>query len=380
MKLLFCSCLLAIVTIVNSYAQMNYRVEITFTDEFNTNGGVKDGDVVRLYYIDQDVTFKSVVKNGKASFEGSINEPTVAMFNYKTGGVKLLLDGSDYALHLNTIKEGNRYTYESVVKTNSVFHNLWDGFNADLKGKHQQKREMLDKIDKSKTEEEVQALRREISLLDLEIKNSFKTTALRNPDNHAVAYFMGDAPDFSYRNYIDIFRSLNPEVQQSRVGQRLFTKLEAVKSMSEPDELPASPSPDNLLGHKIPEILGVDAAGKNVRLTDFNSPYTLIEFWASWCGPCRVVNIDMRAKYAAYKKQGLEIIGFSLDTDAERWKKAVEKDNTGWLQISDLKAGHSPVAQYFNLDALPANVVVDRNGVIVAQNIYGEALDRLLSK
>ncbi|MBX0334287.1 TlpA family protein disulfide reductase [Pontibacter sp. HSC-14F20] len=363
-----------------SYAQLNYHIEVSFADPYNNAGSVKDGDVVKLEHSFDDVKKEAVVKEGRAVFTGTVAEPTVAMFNYKRGGVKLLLDGSSYRLALTVKKEGDSFTYDAKIETSSAFHNLWSEFYINRGKQNNRKRELLDKVDSSPDEQQAKALRRELALLDLEILESFKTVTLKNPDNHAVAYFMGDAPDFSYKNYIGIYNALDDDVKQSYLGQRLLGKLKAVKSMSEAEEAPTSSVGREYIGQKVPEIGGMDVTGKSVTLgpKSLTSNYTLIEFWASWCGPCRKINIDMRAKYPEYRKKGLEIVGFSLDADAENWKKAVEKDNTGWLQISDLKAGHSPVAQFFNLNALPANVVVDQNGIIVAMDVYGEALERLL--
>jgi thiol-disulfide isomerase/thioredoxin len=366
--------------LVPAFGQMTYRVDVSFTDPYNTNGGVKNGDVVKLKYSFDNVEQKAVVKDGKATFTGMLAEPTVAMLNYKSGGVKLLLDGSDYTLTFTVAKRGEHFGYDHVLLTNSQFHKLWEDFYENNRNQTKRKLELLDQIDGSQDEAQANALRRELALLDLEIADSYKKVALTNPDNHAVAYFMGESPDFSYKNYMPIYSSLDEKVKNSQLGRRMLGKLEAVKGMYEEGEIAVAPAAKAYIGRKIPEITGVTETGESVRLSPVypKSRYTLIEFWASWCGPCRKINVDMRAKYAAYKKQGLEIIGFSLDADADNWKKAVAKDKTGWLQVSDLKAAHSPVAQFFNLEALPANVVVDAEGTIVAMDVYGEALEKLL--
>jgi peroxiredoxin len=106
----------------------------------------------------------------------------------------------------------------------------------------------------------------------------------------------------------------------------------------------------------------------------------LLEFWASWCGPCRGENPNLRRQYALYKGKGLEIIGVSLDHDKQAWKQAIEKDQLPWIHVSDLKGWKNEVATSYGIMAVPANFLIDPSGKIVAQNLRGEVLNKKLEE
>ena len=100
----------------------------------------------------------------------------------------------------------------------------------------------------------------------------------------------------------------------------------------------------------------------------------LIDFWASWCGPCRRANPEVVAIYSEYKEQGFEILGVSLDKDAASWKKAIEDDKLTWPQISDLEFWNSKGAELYGVPAIPHTVLIDREGTIIAKNLHGDEL------
>ncbi|MCL9807013.1 TlpA family protein disulfide reductase [Flavobacterium amniphilum] len=111
---------------------------------------------------------------------------------------------------------------------------------------------------------------------------------------------------------------------------------------------------------------------------------TIIDFWASWCGPCRKENPHVVALYNEFHPKGLNIIGVSLDKDAANWKKAIAKDKLNWNQISNLMEWKEPIATQYGVESIPATFVLDSKGKIVAMNIYGVELkakvQELLSK
>jgi peroxiredoxin len=118
--------------------------------------------------------------------------------------------------------------------------------------------------------------------------------------------------------------------------------------------------------------------GKPVKLSDYRGKYVLLEFWASWCGPCRAENPNVLDNYEKYHAKGLEILAVSLDDKKDAWLKAIKDDGLEWAHVSDLKGWKNEVAKEYNIRAVPSNFLIDKEGKIVAVNLRGEELTRTL--
>ena len=137
------------------------------------------------------------------------------------------------------------------------------------------------------------------------------------------------------------------------------------------------------LAEAIRDFTALDLEGEEVRLFDVVSEnnYTLVEFWASWCGPCIAEIPHLKAAYQRFNAQGFEIVAFNLDDDREAWRKASEEDyNIEWLNVSDELAFESPVAEMYRVNAIPASFLVRNDGVTVGRNLRGKNLELRIEK
>jgi peroxiredoxin len=133
------------------------------------------------------------------------------------------------------------------------------------------------------------------------------------------------------------------------------------------------------VGATIPDFSQADKDGTPISINDLRGQYVLVDFWASWCGPCRGENPNVVKEYQKYKDRGFTVLGVSLDDNKENWLKAIEVDNLDWYHVSDLQGWKNAVAKQFGVQSIPFSILIDKEGVILGKNLRGEELQNTLS-
>lgn len=159
-----------------------------------------------------------------------------------------------------------------------------------------------------------------------------------------------------------LYQKLSESVQKTDFGKELGDRILS--------------STRTAIGAVAPDFTQKDPSGKPVKLSDFLGKYVLIDFWASWCGPCRSENPNVVKAYKQFKNKNFEILGVSLDNPNAKsaWLKAIETDKLTWPQVSDLQGWKNSAARLYGVQSIPQNFLLDPKGVIVAKNLRGEQL------
>ena len=140
------------------------------------------------------------------------------------------------------------------------------------------------------------------------------------------------------------------------------------------------PKPYALIGKPAPNLTMQSIDGKTLSISDFKGKYLLVDFWASWCGPCRQENPNVVVAFTKYKNKNFTILGVSLDDDKQAWKEAIAKDRLAWNHMSDLKQWNSEAVKAYGFDGIPFNVLIDPNGNIIASSLRGPDLEAKLAQ
>jgi peroxiredoxin len=135
-----------------------------------------------------------------------------------------------------------------------------------------------------------------------------------------------------------------------------------------------------ITGETAPDFVQADPDGKNIKLSDFRGKVLLVDFWASWCGPCRKENPNVVKVYNQYRDKGLEILGVSLDQDKARWMQAIQADGLPWKHVSDLKGWRNDAAALYGVTSIPSTLLLDKSGKILARNLRGADLERKIAE
>jgi peroxiredoxin len=223
---------------------------------------------------------------------------------------------------------------------------------------------------KAKDEAGMKEMQKKFKELNNERKNIYSNYVKQNPTSpyaiFAVSGFAGW--DIDAAETEPLFKLLPATVQTSPTGKTLATRLDIAKKTS--------------VGVMAMDFTQNDTAGVAVSLSSLRGKYVLVDFWASWCGPCRGENPNIVKAFNQYKDKGFHILGVSLDRPGQKdkWMKAIHDDNLTWTHVSDLQFWDNAVAKQYGIQGIPYSFLLDPTGKIIAKNLRGEELQKKLAE
>ena len=320
--------------------------------EFNINGtvtGFNEGATVELLNGQTGATeLSTTLKAGRFSFKGKMERPEfkIVLFNRQQPYITVFLDNSNVTI------TGDKASIDKSKVIGSPSHTAFEQFNNSL--------EPYQSVFAPDGDYD--------SVMHAKAMNLIHDFVTTHKDSYitplAVIRYNQIAEDVLKTE--ELYNILDPKIKVTAMGQYIAQQIAEGKT--------------NGNGTLLPDFSQPDTSGKAVSLSSLRGNYVLVDFWASWCGPCRQENPNLVAAFNKYKSKKFTVLGVSLDKAKEAWIDAIHMDGLAWTHISDLQGWQNSVAQQFQIFNIPQNFLLDPEGKVIGKNLRGPALERKLAR
>jgi peroxiredoxin len=351
------------------------RVKSAGTDSaFIITGKISGLDSGLVYLFnrqsDADKLDSVLITNGTFSFTGKADSPEFFLLGVPNNGHKEYRLG--FFVQNGQINiTGRKDSLSDAIITGSAAQDEYKSFLAGQKPLDEEETKLgklYDSLQSKGDKQGMDSLEKIFDGFSKKEKDYVKDYAKSHPASFISAFEVYQK--FSYNpdagELDSVYQDLAPGIQNSFFGKKIKNVLDIAKKTA--------------VGNTAPEFTQNDAEGKPVRLSSFKGKYVLVDFWASWCGPCRAENPNVVKAYQKFHPKGFSILGVSLDEQKDKWEEAVKKDNLNWTQVSDLQGWKNSVAALYGVQGIPMNFLIGKDGKIVGKGLRGEDLEKRLEE
>ena len=356
MRKLLLSIVAASMTLAACNAQSGYKVT-------GTVEGMPDGKAIiaTVNGSTLDTLAKADVKNGSFEFTGNVSEPTGAyiMVIGQRGAIPFMLENANI-----TISAGQA----GLTVTGSEGQKIYDQFMAINATAQQEAMKLQQEFQAANGDQaKIQAIQEAYAKLMTDVQAKETELIKANPDSYVSAFVIASGMgQMEYEQLKERYNLLGEKAKAGAQGKAIAAQIAKLESTA--------------IGQIAPNFTITTPEGESISLYDIKGKVKLIDFWASWCGPCRGENPHVVEIYKEYHPKGLEIFVVSLDNNKEAWVKAIADDGLVWKHGSDLKGWQSAPAQLYSVTGIPHTVLLDENNKIIAKNLRGDELKQKIAE